>query len=197
MTDQVMHFHVKVRDSNKSLYAYFVYANNYHITRRQLWYSLKAHKQVIKDSPWFIMGDFNVALDAKDSTSGASWIPCGMEDFRNCVRHIEVEDTNSRASSTLGLKTLEVLKVSSKKLMVSLVIIMRSLTSSLLRSSFIHTGLQIMALRFSPFHLGFPVRTSLSNPLISLPIRRTSRVLLPPVSVPILMAMRCIRFPKT
>ena len=47
-----------------------------------------------KDSPWFIMGDFNVVLDIKDNTSGISGITRGMDDFRDCVHHLEVEDIN-------------------------------------------------------------------------------------------------------
>ncbi|XP_024979732.1 uncharacterized protein LOC112516751 [Cynara cardunculus var. scolymus] len=93
-TDQVMHFQVKIRDSSKILFLSVVYADNYHIARRQLWASLMGHKNVVKDAPWFIMGDFNVALDLKDSSSGISGPNRGMDDFRQCVRHLEVEDVN-------------------------------------------------------------------------------------------------------
>ncbi|XP_024976366.1 uncharacterized protein LOC112514263 [Cynara cardunculus var. scolymus] len=93
-TDQVMHFQAKIRDSSKILFLSFVYADNYHIARRQLWASLKGHKHVVKDAPWFIMGDFNAALDPKDSSSGFSGPPRGMDDFRECVRNLEVEDIN-------------------------------------------------------------------------------------------------------
>ncbi|XP_024984301.1 uncharacterized protein LOC112520235 [Cynara cardunculus var. scolymus] len=93
-TDQVMHFQVKIRDSSKILFLSMVYAENYHIARRQLWASLKGHKHVVKDTPWFIMGDFNVALDPKDNSSGTSGPNRGMDDFRQCVRHLEVEDVN-------------------------------------------------------------------------------------------------------
>ncbi|XP_024964646.1 uncharacterized protein LOC112504921, partial [Cynara cardunculus var. scolymus] len=93
-TDQVMHFQVKIRDSSKILFLSVVYADNYHIARRQLWASLKGHKHVVKDTPWFIMGDFNVALDPKDISSGISGPNRGMDDFLQCVRHLEVEDVN-------------------------------------------------------------------------------------------------------
>jgi len=36
VTDQVMHFQAIIRETNKTLFVSFVYADNYHVTRRQL-----------------------------------------------------------------------------------------------------------------------------------------------------------------
>ncbi|GKC81533.1 hypothetical protein Tco_1137250 [Tanacetum coccineum] len=38
--------------------------------RRVLWADLGLHKQVVRGSPWILMGDFNVALNLEDSISG-------------------------------------------------------------------------------------------------------------------------------
>ncbi|KAI3680154.1 hypothetical protein L2E82_50614 [Cichorium intybus] len=94
LNDQVMHFKVNIRDSNKSFFCSFVYAHNDHMMRRSLWHSLAVHKNVVRDAPWIILGDFNVALDIKDSTSGSSGISRAMEDFRDCVNLMEMEDLN-------------------------------------------------------------------------------------------------------
>ncbi|KAI3723868.1 hypothetical protein L2E82_35629 [Cichorium intybus] len=90
----VMHFSVKIRASNKSFFCSFIYAHNNHILRRTLWDSLAAHKHVVKVAPWIVLGDFNVALDMEDSTAGAYGISRGMDDFRDCVNRIEMEDLN-------------------------------------------------------------------------------------------------------
>ena len=49
---------------------------------------------MVKGAPWILLGDFNVALDMKDSTYGTSVISRAMEDFRDCVNHVEMEDLN-------------------------------------------------------------------------------------------------------
>ncbi|GJR25236.1 hypothetical protein Tco_1101468 [Tanacetum coccineum] len=60
--------------------------------RRSLWRSLSKHKVYVRDRPWCILGDFNVALFMEDSTTGGSSIDIAMRDFRDCVEDIEVMD---------------------------------------------------------------------------------------------------------
>nr|GEX57492.1 MACPF domain-containing protein CAD1 [Tanacetum cinerariifolium] len=62
---------------------------------RLLWDDLGKHKLVIRDSPWILMGDFNVALNMDDTYTGSSSMSSAMCDFKDCVAKIEVVDINS------------------------------------------------------------------------------------------------------
>ncbi|XP_022031030.1 uncharacterized protein LOC110931970 [Helianthus annuus] len=72
----------------------FVYADNYYVTRRELWAQLSLHKLMVADKPWVIMGDFNSALYLEDKSMGTSAISVGMRDFQTCISDIEVMDVN-------------------------------------------------------------------------------------------------------
>ncbi|GJU75164.1 RNA-directed DNA polymerase, eukaryota, reverse transcriptase zinc-binding domain protein [Tanacetum coccineum] len=49
---------------------------------------------VVQNSPWVLMGDFNVALNMEDVSSGSSMLNSPMSDFKDCVANIEVLDVN-------------------------------------------------------------------------------------------------------
>ncbi|GKD78063.1 RNA-directed DNA polymerase, eukaryota, reverse transcriptase zinc-binding domain protein [Tanacetum coccineum] len=59
---------------------------------RSLWKSLSIHKNVVKDRPWTILGDFNACLDPSERSTRGSKFTTAMHDFRDCVEEIEVED---------------------------------------------------------------------------------------------------------
>nr|GFB67537.1 hypothetical protein [Tanacetum cinerariifolium] len=59
---------------------------------RSLWKSLSIHKNVVKDRPWIILGDFNACLDPAKRSNGGSKFTTAMHDFRDCVEEIDVED---------------------------------------------------------------------------------------------------------
>nr|GEX54718.1 hypothetical protein [Tanacetum cinerariifolium] len=71
------------------------YQSNLPAERRVLWSELGLHKNVVRGSPWILMGDFNVALNLEDSISGSSRLNAAMYDFKACVNNIEVVDINS------------------------------------------------------------------------------------------------------
>ncbi|GJU43577.1 hypothetical protein Tco_1200843 [Tanacetum coccineum] len=62
--------------------------------RRHLWTKLDIHKHVVQNSPWVLMGDFNVAFNMEDVSSGSSMMNSAMSDFKDCVANIEVLDVN-------------------------------------------------------------------------------------------------------
>ncbi|XP_071705425.1 uncharacterized protein [Rutidosis leptorrhynchoides] len=93
-TNQVIHCCVEQHNSNKRFFCFFVYASNDDIERRQLWEDLILHKGVVKDAEWLIIGDFNVSLTPEDKSTGSSVVTSEMNDFRECVENIEVEDLN-------------------------------------------------------------------------------------------------------
>ncbi|GJW24773.1 RNA-directed DNA polymerase, eukaryota, reverse transcriptase zinc-binding domain protein [Tanacetum coccineum] len=73
----------------------FVYASNNKEERKILWKELYMHKRVIGDYPWALLGDLNVTLNIKEHSSGGSFITDEMQEFKDCINLIEVEDIRS------------------------------------------------------------------------------------------------------
>lgn len=110
--DQVIHCQIKIIDENKHLFYSFIYAGNNPMHRKQLWKSLCAFKRIVAARSWDILGDFNVALNIEDHSTGSSGITLPMREFRDCIEKIEVEDVNrvglhymwnQRPNSNLGI----------------------------------------------------------------------------------------------
>lgn len=91
-TNQVLHCVVKQIASGITFYCSFVYVANDHVMRRQLWHSLEVFKQIIGDSPWVTLGDFNVMLHSSEVVGGVVGSSPANSDFRVCVSKIEVMD---------------------------------------------------------------------------------------------------------
>ncbi|GJR80293.1 putative RNA-directed DNA polymerase [Tanacetum coccineum] len=94
-TSQVMHVKIIHKVSGKQLFCSFIYASNNPVTRRILWADLEMHKLVTCGFPWTLMGDFNIALNLEDYSSGSSKLDSAISDFKDCVYNIEVLDINS------------------------------------------------------------------------------------------------------
>ncbi|XP_021971342.1 uncharacterized protein LOC110866501 [Helianthus annuus] len=80
-SSQVIHLQLMFKDDKRILFCSVVYADNYYVTRRDLWAQLSLHKHMVADKPWIIMGDFNSALFLEDKSMGTSAISVGMRDF--------------------------------------------------------------------------------------------------------------------
>ncbi|KAJ0038425.1 hypothetical protein Pint_22742 [Pistacia integerrima] len=78
-------------DNGIFLYS-IVYEANDCMSRHDLWKNLISHKLLVRDSPWIIMGEFNVILNSWESLGGNSNITTSIRDFRDCVNTLEVED---------------------------------------------------------------------------------------------------------
>ncbi|GKD34184.1 RNA-directed DNA polymerase, eukaryota, reverse transcriptase zinc-binding domain protein [Tanacetum coccineum] len=63
--------------------------------RRLLWTELGIHKKVVRNSPWILMGDFNVALNLEDTYARSSFMTSAMYEFKDCITGIEVVDVDS------------------------------------------------------------------------------------------------------
>ncbi|GJW50507.1 RNA-directed DNA polymerase, eukaryota, reverse transcriptase zinc-binding domain protein, partial [Tanacetum coccineum] len=50
-----------------------------------------AHNEAIEESPWVILGDFNVTLYADECSNGLIR-DCGIQDFRRCIEVLGMED---------------------------------------------------------------------------------------------------------
>ena len=92
---QVIHCFVKFSGSNYSMFFSFIYAASGYIERRVLWEDLKKFSLTVKKEAWCILGDFNVVLKDSDYSEGCSRCLKGVDDFRECINFIEVEDLNS------------------------------------------------------------------------------------------------------
>ncbi|GJT07833.1 hypothetical protein Tco_0842295 [Tanacetum coccineum] len=94
-SSQAMHVQIRHKSTNSILYSSFVYAGNLPTVRRHLWAELNVHKHVVKNKPWILMGDFNVALNIADNHSSLSQINSAIIEFKDCVLKIKVMDINS------------------------------------------------------------------------------------------------------
>ncbi|GJZ49360.1 protein LAZ1 [Tanacetum coccineum] len=89
-TDQAMHVKVIHKVSTKIMFCSFIYAGNLVSERRLLWAELGLHKLMVRGYPWTLLGDFNVALNFKDTFSGSSFLSSDMIEFKDCVADIEL-----------------------------------------------------------------------------------------------------------
>ncbi|GJT89551.1 RNA-directed DNA polymerase, eukaryota, reverse transcriptase zinc-binding domain protein [Tanacetum coccineum] len=70
----------------------FVYAANGSIERRNIWANLNRHKQITTGKPWIIGGDMNVILNTNEHSTRVSFVSSEMQEFKDCVKLIEVKD---------------------------------------------------------------------------------------------------------
>lgn len=92
---QVMHFKVTfVHDHRKMLVSY-VYADNSEKDRKALWRNLNEQSVLVGQSPWVLLGDFNVALNYEDCSNSFSVKDKDMQDFKECMKGLDIEVINS------------------------------------------------------------------------------------------------------
>lgn len=91
-TDQVIHCLVTTKTSRTHFFCSFVYAENGHVPRRQLWHSLQVFSILVGEAPWLVLGDFNATLKVDEIAGGVIGNSYAMEEFRECVFKIEVMD---------------------------------------------------------------------------------------------------------
>nr|GEX21921.1 RNA-directed DNA polymerase, eukaryota, reverse transcriptase zinc-binding domain protein [Tanacetum cinerariifolium] len=80
--DPVMHARVFFKADKKELFCSFIYAHNRYTHRRSLWRNLNIRKLYVRERPWCLLGDFNVALHLDDKAAGSSSIDIAMRDFQ-------------------------------------------------------------------------------------------------------------------
>ncbi|GKF07350.1 sodium/hydrogen exchanger 6, partial [Tanacetum coccineum] len=85
-----MHVQVNTCADHKTLFCSFVYADNYHIDRRELWSNLVGHAGLMRNRPWVLLGDFNAALILEDHSAGGYEPNAAMCEFKECVQTMEV-----------------------------------------------------------------------------------------------------------
>lgn len=78
-------------------YCSFIYASISAKERRELWKELLLQKTVCNSFPWILMGDYNVTLKVNEHSNSGSAMTAEMNEFKECVNSLEVEDMNSDA----------------------------------------------------------------------------------------------------
>ncbi|XP_077216019.1 uncharacterized protein LOC143850679 [Tasmannia lanceolata] len=84
-SDQHIHGTVLHLQSQTSCFLTAVYASNFGIHRRTLWDNLNSLKP--PNSPWLIIGDFNIIRYINETLGGASPNREDMKEFNDCIDH--------------------------------------------------------------------------------------------------------------
>ncbi|GJV35563.1 RNA-directed DNA polymerase, eukaryota, reverse transcriptase zinc-binding domain protein [Tanacetum coccineum] len=83
---------VEIIQTKVKLFVSFVYASSSCVERRSLWNNLSMHKSIVNHRAWVLMGDFNVTLKPEEHSNGASNMTIDMNEFKDVVNNVEVED---------------------------------------------------------------------------------------------------------
>ena len=94
--DQAMHFEINFIHDHIKQFVTFVYAKNFGSERKALWENLVEHSKVVKSETWVLLGDFNVALNMEDCSDLDAVKDKEVEDFRNCLEVLDLEDIASK-----------------------------------------------------------------------------------------------------
>ncbi|GJX07043.1 RNA-directed DNA polymerase, eukaryota, reverse transcriptase zinc-binding domain protein [Tanacetum coccineum] len=93
--DQVMHFEVSFLHNQMKVFVSYIYGENTVKGRRLLWKNLVDHKALAGNSPWVLLGDFNVSRTFEECSNSFRARDKGMMDFNECVQELELEDVTS------------------------------------------------------------------------------------------------------
>nr|GEX12482.1 reverse transcriptase domain, reverse transcriptase zinc-binding domain protein [Tanacetum cinerariifolium] len=92
---------------HKNLFCSFVYADNYYIDRRVLWSNLVGHAIFMRNRPWVLLGDFNVALNLEDHSTGGYEPNAAMRDFKECVQAMKPYRISDHSPCVIHIPTLD------------------------------------------------------------------------------------------
>ena len=82
--------HCKISYGSLMCFCSFVYASNDGIIRRELWKNLECFRNSVGQSPWLIVGDFNVVKSPCEKLGGNV---SGYEnDLLQCLNSLEIDD---------------------------------------------------------------------------------------------------------
>nr|GEY04413.1 RNA-directed DNA polymerase, eukaryota, reverse transcriptase zinc-binding domain protein [Tanacetum cinerariifolium] len=93
--------------ATQSFMADEILGNDCGVERRELWNELSMHKSIVNNKAWVIMGDFNVTLKPEEHYNGASSMSTDMNEFKNPVNKIEVEDLRCTSFQFTWTKSLK------------------------------------------------------------------------------------------
>ncbi|GKC02761.1 RNA-directed DNA polymerase, eukaryota, reverse transcriptase zinc-binding domain protein [Tanacetum coccineum] len=105
-SDQAVLCLFDIQNSNQRLFCTFIQAEISGKLRRKLWANLSNYKSIINDIPWVIMRDLNVSLNLEDHSKGMSHLKQDMEEFRDCINHVQIKDICSSGLHYTWIKSL-------------------------------------------------------------------------------------------
>ncbi|GJZ57652.1 RNA-directed DNA polymerase, eukaryota, reverse transcriptase zinc-binding domain protein [Tanacetum coccineum] len=105
-SDQAVLCLFDIQNSNQRLFCTFIHAEISGKLRRKLWADLSNYKSIVNDTPWVITGDLNVSLNLEDHFEGMSHLTKDMEEFRECINHVQMEDICSSGLHYTWIKSL-------------------------------------------------------------------------------------------
>lgn len=91
---QFINCEVKISGDPDPVFLSCVYGCNNGVERRELWQGLTLFKQLVRNRPWIVFGDFNAMLFPHDGVGGSSRRNSDMEDFHDCLEDTELFDIN-------------------------------------------------------------------------------------------------------
>ncbi|XP_059654268.1 uncharacterized protein LOC132300985 [Cornus florida] len=94
MSDGAQHIHCSVTsiDDQKHFYISVVYAYNTALQRRRLWSDMVVLASLMCQSPWSIMGDFNIMRHFRETFGGSGRWNSGIIEFNECIHSAELSD---------------------------------------------------------------------------------------------------------
>ncbi|GKD82445.1 RNA-directed DNA polymerase, eukaryota, reverse transcriptase zinc-binding domain protein, partial [Tanacetum coccineum] len=95
----------EAQSSKQRVLCTFIHAGISGKLRKKLWIDLCNYKSMINNNPC-IMGDLNVILNPEDHSEGISYVTQDMEEFRDCINCIKMEDVCSSGLHYTWIKSL-------------------------------------------------------------------------------------------
>ncbi|GJY49503.1 RNA-directed DNA polymerase, eukaryota, reverse transcriptase zinc-binding domain protein, partial [Tanacetum coccineum] len=77
---------------------------------KKLWNDLNIYKAMINDGPYVIIGDLNVSLNLDDHSEGISSMTQDMEEFKECISDIKMEDIYAEVTDVEGYAMFKLAK---------------------------------------------------------------------------------------
>ena len=81
-----------IQYNSHTFYFCAIYGCNESMDRKRLWEHLSYLHSIILDSPWLLVGDYNVTMDPSESSNSNGVQTCDMKDFMEISRQISIFD---------------------------------------------------------------------------------------------------------
>ncbi|GJT58680.1 RNA-directed DNA polymerase, eukaryota, reverse transcriptase zinc-binding domain protein [Tanacetum coccineum] len=95
VTRQSVFCYIEGLQGKVKFFCTIVYASNSKDERKMLWKKIYMHKRISGNHPWALLGDMNVTLNVEEHSCGGSHITEEMQEFRDCINAVELDDIGS------------------------------------------------------------------------------------------------------
>ena len=91
-SEQIIHVQAMIIQQQRLIGISCIYGFNTPVPRRDLWSSLYSISSFMLDTPWLVMGDFNIFRQPTENLGGATDWPAYVEDLNECCHDCLLED---------------------------------------------------------------------------------------------------------